>query len=98
MKFTIKKTANPNNGERIMDGYHYVPESRDYIDYDNVAGTKYEDCTPVEFENRMADDVDSFYEGWDGCICEDECGDLYLVEYDWKSNRPIIWCRIEKDN
>lgn len=52
----------------------------------------------ADYDESKRVDTDSFYDGWNGKICEDENGELYLVEFNWETNEPEIWCRIKREN
>lgn len=90
MKFTKIET----NSERAMDGYKFNDEAAT-IDFEAFRRA-YPYDTEMGLKDRISDDVDSFYDGFD-TLATDEDGNLYQVLFHWGTHEPLIWCGIHED-
>ena len=59
----------------------------------------YEFLGDADYEGKIrSNDLDSFYDGWDGEIMEGEDGKIYLVDrFPFREYEPLtIWCEVKK--
>lgn len=50
----------------------------------------------AEIENKLMRDIDSFYDLDGACLCKDEYGCLYAVEFNFFTKQPAIWQRVKR--
>ena len=75
---------------RAMTGYEFneVPASVNRDAYRRM----YSD-TEMELSERISDDIDGFYDGFDSLAVTPD-GQLYHVLFSWETGEPLIWCPI----
>ena len=80
----------------IISNEEYAVKKAGYVlDFEDTTHNCYEgkDISP-ETENKLMKDIDSFYDLDNACLCKDEDGYLYAVEFDFTTKQPVVWQRV----
>lgn len=75
---------------RTMTGYGFddVPAS-----VNREAYRRMYPGTEMELSERISDDIDGFYDGFDSLAITPD-GQMYHVLFSWETGEPLIWCPI----